>query len=77
MTQQGGNIYMIFFTGSRAFQQMLRTLYNRIISASERLTWISEEMNATAELQMNTESVVDDAHVKVTPQQRGVSLRRR
>ncbi|XP_016302785.1 DNA repair protein SWI5 homolog [Sinocyclocheilus anshuiensis] len=33
-------------------------------------------MNATAELQMNTESVVG-AHVKVTPRQRGVSLRRR
>ncbi|XP_067251771.1 DNA repair protein SWI5 homolog isoform X1 [Chanodichthys erythropterus] len=34
-------------------------------------------MNATAELEMKTKSTVDDAHVKVTPRQGGVSLRRR
>lgn len=36
-----------------------------------------EEMNATAELEMKTKSIVDDTHVKVTPRQGGVSLRRR
>uniref|UniRef100_A0A8C2HZY7 DNA repair protein SWI5 homolog n=2 Tax=Cyprinus carpio TaxID=7962 RepID=A0A8C2HZY7_CYPCA len=34
-------------------------------------------MNATADLEINAKSVVDDVHVKVTPRQGGVSLRRR
>ncbi|XP_056323011.1 DNA repair protein SWI5 homolog [Danio aesculapii] len=34
-------------------------------------------MNETAELEMNTKPVGDDAHVKVTPRQGGVSLKRR
>ncbi|XP_056094945.1 DNA repair protein SWI5 homolog isoform X3 [Rhinichthys klamathensis goyatoka] len=34
-------------------------------------------MNATAELEMKSKSIVDDAHDKVTPRQGGVSVRRR